>query len=83
MTHVMPIISRSELAKVKSREGLYSQLNRPTKPTTAQKEINNLIETVVEIVEKSFKAYARAHGCKPQNIEMEWQRMLKFLKENL
>jgi len=79
----MPTISQGELDRVKNKQGVYSQLNKSIKVGQSQKEINNLITTVVDIVEKSFKAYAKSHGCKDSMLEVEWNRMKRFLLKNL
>ena len=54
------------LRKTKQREGVYGNLNRPT-PLT------------LEAVERAFKKYAKAHGCKDKMLDTEWQRLRKIL----
>ena len=32
-------------------------------------------------IEISFKKYARAHGCSPANLQIEWDRYKKILEK--
>lgn len=61
--------NKKEIDRVKSRQGVYAQLNRP---------IMN-----IESVEVAFKKYARAHGCKIAMLDTEWKRFQKILNKTL
>ena len=67
----MPNITfdKREIERVKSRQGVYAQLNRP---------IMN-----IESIEVAFKKYARAHGCKVGLLDTEWKRFQKILNQTL
>ena len=60
---------QKDIDRVKSRQGVYAQLNRP---------IMNL-----ESVEVAFKQYAKAHGCKIAMLDTEWKRFQKILLKTL
>lgn len=67
----MPNITFSDrdLDKVKHRQGVYGQLNKP---------IMN-----IESVEVAFKKYAKAHGCKIAMLDTEWKRFQKILYQTI
>jgi len=67
----MPNITfdKKDIDRVKSRQGVYGQLNRP---------IMN-----IEYVEVAFKKYAKAHGCKIAMLDTEWKRFQKILNQTL
>lgn len=58
-----------ELSRVKSRQGVYGNLNRSPIDVTP--------------VEIAFKKYARAHGCKENMVQTEWKRFEKMLLKEL
>jgi len=69
MAHIT--FDKKEIERVKSRQGVYSALNKP----------GVIIE--MEPVEKAFKKYAKAHGCQEKQLHIEWKRFEKILFQTL
>ena len=84
-------IPKRELDKVKNKRGVYSSLARKPFPEITSRGIkvsfNSLAEKlkpeIINIVETSFKQYARAHHAPVEMQELEWKRFKKFLEKNL
>ena len=73
----MPSISQKELDKLKSKQGVYSQLR--DSPKTLRIVVNNLIES-------AFREYVRSHRGKHITKQLEdesWTRFSKILQKYL
>jgi len=70
----MPTISENELAKLKNRTGIYSQLRFQ----------NALRKTVTGLIEEAFREYAKTHkGITPEIEDRAWQRFNDILQKHL
>lgn len=86
----MPKITftKTELEKVKKKRGIYSGLSRRPTPIKLDKRdvetLHDLMKPVItDIIRDAFYLYARAHGCKSENLILEWTRFNKFLQKKL
>ncbi len=76
------------LEKAKKKQGVYSGMSRrPTPLVMDKRDIETLTKLmkplVTEITRAAFLKYATHHGCKPENLEMEWIRFNRYLQKVL
>lgn len=79
--------TKSELEKSKSKRGIYGQTRRPTPIQLDRRDIETLHDLMkpilTDVIRDAFYLYARAHGCKAENLILEWTRFNKFLQKKL
>lgn len=78
----MPTISKSELDKLNKKQGVYSSLSKPVNPKGKTK-LELEVYTLSRVIKNAFLEYATAHGCKAENLELEWKRFGKILQRYL
>lgn len=73
----MPSISKTELAKLRNKEGVYSNLRDTAKIQTVKQYITKNVET-------AFRVWAKQHrGCTPDIEEKSWQKFNEVLQKYL
>ena len=82
----MPTIKfdKKTLDKVRSRKGVYSAKPKQSTLFTTNdiKEIEQRLQPILtQLIKDAFIKYAKAHGCKPENLELEWNRFNSFLQK--
>ena len=74
-------ISIPENVYLQARQGRGIYRNRP-EPTERQDMVvtkEQLYTQVIDFSKRAFKVYALSHGCKMENLDLEWQRYSKIL----
>lgn len=72
--------SSKTLDQVNKKSGLYTKLKESK---TYKKETDTISLFIARAIRESFLEYAKAHGCKEDKLELEWNRFNKFLKKRL
>lgn len=75
----MPTISKKELDQYNKKDGVYSTLRKPNQQPLQR--FTNLNVVATELIKRAFMEYAKAHGCKPNMLQIEWERFNRHLQK--